>query len=243
MSNSKHILLVTFTCLLATLYTNAASAEADSNIQNLQGQQLKSYITDYALNHLAHQDDQTIEVNVMQLDPNIKLRPCATAIDISLSSQGHSEQSSAITLNCKETQPWTLYIPLNIQRFINVLVANRLMKAGDVITADDITFEKQDINHLTDGFFKDEQAIVGLAVLHSLNSGTVFNRRNTKAIPVIKKNQTLSLAIKTDGVEILMQGIAKSDGYLNQPIKVLNPSSKKIIDAIVKDNNKAEINY
>jgi flagella basal body P-ring formation protein FlgA len=40
-----------------------------------------------------------------------------------------------------------------------------------------------------------------------------------------------------------MLGIAKSDGFLNDRINVLNPSSKKIIDAIVVSSTQAEINY
>ena len=55
--------------------------------------------------------------------------------------------------------------------------------------------------------------MIGLAARHSIYAGSVFNKTNTVSLPVIKKNQTITLAIKTGPVEIQMLGIAKSDGY------------------------------
>ena len=40
-----------------------------------------------------------------------------------------------------------------------------------------------------------------------------------------------------------MIGIAKSDGYVDGLIKVLNPTSKKIVDAVVTGKDRAEIIY
>lgn len=232
------------TCLLLTLfYVMPVMSEPDPVISTLQSNQLKSYITNYAINHMQHQDDETIDVNVTQLDQNISLPQCSESIDISLSNQSIPEQSTAVTLSCKAQPQWNIYVPINIKIMTQVLVANRFIRSGEIITAEDITFAQQDKTHLSGGFFKDNDAIIGLAARHSIYTGSVLSKTNTMSLPAIRKNQTISLAVKTGPVEIQMLGIAKSDGYLNQPIKILNPSSKKIIDAIVKSSDKAEINY
>ncbi len=229
--------------LFTLVYFTPVMAETDSKISTLQGNELKSYITNYALNHMQHQDDETIEVNIMQIDQNITLPQCSEPVDIEMSNQSLPEQSTAVTLSCKAQPQWNVYVPINVKILTNVLIANRFIRSGEMISDEDISYAKQDKNRLSDGFFKDNQALIGLAARHSIYAGSVFSKTNTMSVPVIKKNQTISLAIRTGSVEIQMLGIAKSDGYLNEPIKVLNPSSKKIIDAIVKSNDKAEINY
>lgn len=229
--------------LLTFFYFIPAMAEPDPVINTLQGNALKTYITNYAINHMQHQEDETIDVSITQLDQNISIPQCSDSIDITLSKPGLPEQSTAVTLSCKGQPQWNVYVPINIKILTHVLIANRFIRTGEIISEEDISSAEQDKNHLSDGYFKDTQAIIGLAARHSIYSGSVFSKTNTIPLPLIKKNQTVSLAIKTGPVEIQMLGIAKSDGYLNQPIKILNPSSKKIIDAIVKSSDKAEINY
>ena len=233
----------TLISLFTLIYFIPAMSDQAPTLSTLHGYELKTYITNYALNHMQHQDDETIDISITQLDQNITLSPCSEPIDISMPKNSIPEQSTAVTLSCNAQPQWNLYVPITVKIMANVLTANRFIRSGEIISAEDIVFTKQDKNHLSDGFFKDEEAVIGLAARHSIYSGSVLSKSNTMPVPVIKKNQTISLAIKTGAVEIQMLGIAKSDGYLNQPIKVLNPSSKKIIDAIVKSNDKAEINY
>lgn len=239
MSTMNKTILLLFTLF----YFTPVMAELDPSISKLQGNELKTYITNYALNHIQHQDDETIDINITQIDQNISIPQCSEPVDISMSKQSLPEQSTAVALSCNAQPQWNIYVPINIKILTNVLIANRLIRSGEIIADEDIAFAKQDKNRLSEGFFKDNQAVIGLAARHSIYAGSVFNKTNTMSLPVIKKNQTISLAIRTGAVEIQMLGIAKTDGYLNQPIKVLNPSSKKIIDAIVKSNDKAEINY
>lgn len=160
-----------------------------------------------------------------------------------MSAQHSADHANSVTLSCKEQPQWNIFIPINVQLFVDVLVANRLIMAGETISATDATYEKLDKNQLSNGFFKEDQSIVGQVARYNINTGTVFTAKNIKQLPIVQKNQTITLTVKSGSVEISMVGIAKTDGFLNDTIKVLNPSSKKIIDAIVKSSNQAEINY
>lgn len=230
-------------CLCSAIIFSTAFAEPDNAIQTLKGNALKTYLTNYAINHLTHQDDETIEVELLQLDQSTILPPCSKAIDISIPKKSYSERTASIALSCKAQTSWNIYFPMNIKLITNVLVANRAIQSGEIISENDIVYEQQDKNRLLEGFYKENSSIIGLAAARPINAGAIFTPRNTRRMPIIKKNQTVNLTIKTGNIEIQMIGIAKSDGYLNGPIKILNSSSKKIIDAIVKDTDKAELNY
>ncbi|MFI4918026.1 MAG: flagellar basal body P-ring formation chaperone FlgA [Legionellales bacterium] len=228
---------------LTFAFSTAVMAETDSAIRSLQGDGLKTFITDYASAHTAHQDDESVESSVISFNQKIVLPSCVGDIDVSLSSPNRSNQANSVTLSCKDAPTWSVFIPVTIKILTQVLVASHPLTAGSVISAADVVYEKYDKNVLTNGFFKEKQAALGLVARYSINVGAVLTKNNMKQLPIIKKNQTITLAIKTAGIEVTMLGIAKSDGFLNETINVLNPSSKKIIDAIVISSTQAEINY
>lgn len=229
--------------LLSILYLTPSFSESDNRINQLQDSELKTYITNYAANHIPHQDTETLEVNITQLRQDFKLPACSSPIHIEMPNQIAATHANTVTLSCKDEPQWNIYVPINIKIFANVLVANRLIKTGAIISPEDVVYQKLDKHHLTDGYFMDTKDLIGLAANHSIQAGAVLNQKNTRRIPLITKNQTITLAVKTGAIEIQMIGIAKTDGFMNEPIKILNPSSKKIIDAIVTDKNKAEINF
>lgn len=222
---------------------SSAVAETDSSISKLYGSELNRFIANYASSHITHQDDETVEASVTTLKKNITLPACSSDIDISISKQTMGGIPNSVTLSCKEQPQWNVFIPIAVKILTNVIVANRLISSGETITTNDITFEKQDKNLLNNGFFKDEKLVVGQIARYSINAGAALTKNNVKPLPIIKNNQTITLIVRTNGIEIQMLGIAKSDGFLNDRINVLNPSSKKIIDAIVVSSTQAEINY
>lgn len=224
-------------------FPSSAIAETDSSIRKLHGTELNQFIANYASSHIPHQDDETVEASVTKLKQNIILPACPADIDIAISKQTMGGIPSSVTLSCQEQPQWNIFIPINVKILTNVIVANRQISSGETITANDITFEKQDKNLLNNGFFKDEKLVVGQIARYSINTGVALTKNNVKPLPIIKNNQTITLIVKTGGIEIQMLGIAKSDGFLNDRINVLNPSSKKIIDAIVVSSTQAEINY
>lgn len=223
-------------------YSALGIAETENALKSLRGNALKSFIADYAVTHIPHQEDEIVEARVMQVEP-ITLRSCAQDIELSISNHNSSTNARSVAISCSAYPQWNIFIPIDVKLFTDVLVANRLIMAGEVISASDVAYERRDRNQLSNGFFKDQQVVVGLVARYSLNAGNVLTTKNTKQLPVIKKNQPITLISRAGPVEVSMLGIAKTDGFINDTIKVLNPSSKKIIDAIVKDSNQAEINY
>ena len=135
-----------FFLLLALTYLAPVSAEPDATLNTLKGDDLKAYVTHYALKSMSHQDNETIDVTVMQLDHNITLPPCTSAIDISMSRKNLPEHASAVQLSCSEQPQWNIFVPINVKIFTDILVANRLIMTGETLTTNDVTFEKQDKN-------------------------------------------------------------------------------------------------
>lgn|GEM_PF-2511441 len=205
-------------------------------------QQLKSRVNDFVITNVAHDETDVVSVQVSQLD-SLKLRSCEKKLDLSFAKEGMSNQPSAVILSCASQDAWNVYVPVQIQIMTKVLSVNRPIATGETIDEQDLDLTTYDKNRLYDGFFKSREDVIGMSAARSIAPGTPLTRKNVKQLAMIKRNQTITLALRRGAIEIEMIGVAKSDGYKDGPVKVFNPSSKKTVDAVVVGRNRAEITY
>ncbi len=227
--------LIAFSMILTLWSTRIHAGEYETR------HHLESIVHSFVTKRFDARGDERINVQVSSLDENTKLSRCQSTIEASFAQGNMSGQSNAVILKCHSEPGWNVYVPVTVQIFTKVVAANRLIVPGDMITEHDLAYAEFDKNRLYDGFFKDMKEVVGLSVVRSIPAGTALTKRNVRQVAIIKRNQAVTLVIKTGAVEITMSGIAKSDGYMNDVVKVLNPSSKKIIDAVVTGPERARI--
>ncbi|MGQ3892731.1 flagellar basal body P-ring formation chaperone FlgA [Legionella sp. CNM-4043-24] len=205
--------------------------------------QLKSMIETWVRANAAHEEQDEVVVQVGQLD-GLKLRACEKKVTVSFAKEaGPANQPGAVILSCESRDTWNVYVPIQIQIMTRVLAVNRLVSPGELLGENDVDLTVYDKNRLYDGYFKNKEDVVGMSASRSINAGTPLTRKNLKQVAMIKRNQTITLSLRRGAIEIEMIGIAKTDGYKDGPVKVFNPSSKKLVDAIVVSKNRAEITY
>ncbi len=224
--------------LLLALWSHNIQTHAD---EWQESGTIEALVKTYVTQNIELRPDETLEVRFNQLDPNSKLLSCSKKIDISFAQGSTPMQANAVVLKCMEPSSWNLIVPISIQIYTKVIVAARNLAAGDIITEEDIVYEAQDKNRLFDGYFKNADEIIGLAATRSITAGARFTKKNIKPVALVKRNRPVTLELRHGTIQVDMVGIAKSDGYLDQAVKILNPSSKKIVDAIVIGKDRAKI--
>lgn len=222
---------------MCCLNSPASSAEDYETLDNI-----KSVVEAFVIKNTQHSEDETISVAINQFE-NIKLTRCQSAVTASFSQETIADQSHVVLLECNAAESWRVFLPIHVQIMTPVLAIKRMMVPGDLIAEEDISYVNYDRNRLYDGYYKDKRDVLGLTVSRSITAGAPLTRKNLKQMPLVKRNHTISLALKRGAIEIEMIGIAKTDGYMDSTIKVLNPSSKKIVDAVVTGTDRAEITY
>ncbi len=115
------------------------------------------------------------------------------------------------------------------------------MPSGTMIQDSDLAYSKQDKKRLPEGFYLEPADIIGLSTLHAISPGNAYTPKNVKQRRLVERNHTIKLEINQGGVKVEMMGIAKSNGALNETIKIMNPSSKKIIYGVVTGKDRVEI--
>lgn len=189
------------------------------------------------------QPDEELEVNLLQVSPGMQLPTCSIPFTITLTQPGVSAPSNTVMVKCDDASQNILYVPVQLKLMVDVLAASRRIMPGETISAEDIIVQKGDKYLLYNEYMQDKEAAVGLIAMRSIPAGGILSKRSLNKPLYIKRNQTMSLSVKHGTIEISMLGIAKTDGHLNESVKVMNPNSQKIIDAIVTGPGKAEVVY
>ncbi len=226
--------------ILASVFNSLANA----GVQGFANfSEFENYIAQFTEQQLEVNPDEEAKVIISQLDEHMKLPTCATPIEASMSQPGISSATNAVVLQCRGAANWTLYVPVKISLSTKVAVAGHVIRPGEIIDEQDVVVQKRDKFALHAGYFSQVNDVVGHSAASFIPAGGVFTGKNIKRVPLIRKKQTVALVLKHGSIEISMTGIAKADGYLHDYIKILNPSSQKVVDAEVVSSGKAVIIY
>lgn len=201
---------------------------------------IKTVVNDFITSQVQVAPDEKLTVQINHLDSVAKLPACSQKIQAELTSN-ITKQITTVQVNCNSTPAWHVFVPVEIQVSLPVVVAKHNIIPHETITDDDLDFATYDKNRLFAGYFKTKSEVVNNVAAHLIMAGTVLSRKNIDLPVLVHRSQAVTIVATSNQVSVSMQGIAKSDGALNSSIKVINPSSKRELDAVVIGPNKAQI--
>lgn len=116
---------------------------------------------------------------------------------------------------------------------VPVPVLTRRVAVGEVIQASDVTVKQLPARIAAHNTVTDSTLIIGRSARRNLQAETPLQRADLVAPQLVRRGQTVSITLDEDGMLLVTQGEAQMDGAAGERIRVVNPSSKKSIDAIV----------
>jgi flagellar basal body P-ring formation protein FlgA len=225
-------LLLFFSLLLISSSSLAEPFETADHLKNVA----KEFVT----NNITLAPDDTMEVIVSEPNVGLHLSTCANPIKATLPKEANKELITAVELSCDGNEPWQILLPVDIQMFTNVIVTKQALATKAVITDADIDYIPVNKNRLFNGYFKDRNEVIGLVTMHPMMPGTILTKKNLTQPVMVHKNQIVTLTAIHHQVMVTMQGVARTDGAFNSVIKVFNPSSKRLVDAVITGPNQAQ---
>lgn len=87
----------------------------------------------------------------------------------------------------------------------------------------------------------DADAVIGMAARRPLRAGAAVSARDLGQPIVVRRDEAISVSFLAGGVSLTLQGKAMKDGGVGDSVQVLNPQSKKVIDAVVSGPGKAVV--
>ncbi len=111
------------------------------------------------------------------------------------------------------------------------LVFTRSLNTGDVVQPSDLSYQPVQA-HLA-GANVSPQDIIGKSARYPLREGAVVRAADLSNPVVVKKSQSVKVVWSVGGINLSMTGLAQKDGAAGDVIQVLNPTSKKTVDAVI----------
>lgn len=201
---------------------------------------LDAKITAFLQQTLRSTADERIQIAIPPASQPLQLTKCQQDITISIPGGAQADVTS-VEVACPGTNGWHVYIPVDVQILSKVAIAKHTVPSGNVFGDEDVDFAYYNKNRLYGGYFTHPEEIIGNVASHLVPQGAVLNKHNVQLPIIVHRNQTVSLSAQVGNLTVSMQGIAHADGAMNDTVKVLNPSSKRMLDATVIGPNQAKV--
>ncbi len=176
-----------------------------------------------------------------KIDPRLRLVACSQPLAGDIPYGNKKASRVTVEVQCPGTQPWKVYVPVKLARLQRVVVVNRPLPRGAILTKEVISVAERDIGSLSRGYLLNVEHAIGQRLRRAVMSGTVMTPSALENPPMIKRGQRVTVEARSGAITVRSAGIAKSDGVFGQVINVEGIRSKRKIQAIVRSAQSVEV--
>jgi len=132
-------------------------------------------------------------------------------------------------------------LKFDVKLYDQVVVVNSQIGSGEILTADNLGYQRMDIGRLGPGYYLDMNKVLGLVTRRSLMPGMVLTGAMVNKPVLIKRGNLVHIIARIGSMEVTATGQAMQDGSEGQLIRVKNINSTKIISAKVLDGSTVQV--
>lgn len=122
-----------------------------------------------------------------------------------------------------------------------VLVYARNLASGDLLTASDLVWSDSGDRAAALDAASDPTQAVGKVLRRPVRAGGFVLGADLTAARVIRRDDLVSVDYQVEGVSLTLEGKALSDACVGDTVQVLNPQSKKTIEAVAAGPDRAVV--
>jgi flagella basal body P-ring formation protein FlgA len=182
------------------------------------------------------------EFKANYLDSRLKLANCNAPLHVEFSNRQKTYGSTSLNIDCQNSPKWRIHLPIEVDVFDDVLVAQRPFSRGQKIDDSMLKYEKRNISLLNQGYFTQINDLKHTESRRNLKRGSVLTQNNTRPSEMVKSGQTVTLILDYKGINIRTSGKALQSARMGQIVKVRNSKSQKIVEGIVAGEGLVKVN-
>ena len=218
--------------------TQVAAAAPSTTAESVQAQ-VAAAMERYLDRQGGARGDLTLRAD--RLDPRLRLSVCDQALEINEDRPLNLNRGrQTVKVSCHGSSPWRIYVPVELTRRQQAVVAARPLARGNVITAGDLSLATVDANRARQRYYTDPAELVGMVATQPLQSGQLITARNLDINAVVERGDVVSIQAGTRGFMVGSTGEAQGRAGVGQRVRVKNTRSGKVIEAVVIDSRTVE---
>jgi flagella basal body P-ring formation protein FlgA len=120
-----------------------------------------------------------------------------------------------------------------------VLAYARNINTGEIIQPSDLVWSDEVIAAANAP--NDPNRLIGQAARHPLRGGAAVQANDLAAAAVVHRDEMIEVVFEAPGISLVLQGKAMKDAAVGEQVQVLNPQSKKVIEAVASAPGRAVV--
>lgn len=228
--------------LISAGLANAAPGHAsDLESIDLMQTSIQEFIEQTLSEQPDSQTSDTVKIDVRRIDPRLRLSRCDKPLTHSMMQRRNQGGNLTVKTACEGMQPWSIYTSAKVQRITPILVANRYMSRGDLLSQADVRMEPRDTHSISHGFITELSHAVGMELKRPLREGEALRLSQLIEPLAITKGDAVVIEATSGQISVIAPGEALANGRTGQQIKVRNTKSDRIIRAKVISPGKVQV--
>jgi flagella basal body P-ring formation protein FlgA len=131
----------------------------------------------------------------------------------------------------------------SIRAYDSVVMSRNALAKGAELNEDDLYVAAMDIVRIPRNAVRDPDRLVGKYLARSVLPNMVLSDDAVEDAPRVKAGQKVLLIVQSAGFTIRTSGQMKQSGAVGEYVKVLNPSSKKVLTGLLVDPETVKVNF
>lgn len=189
--------------------------------------------TEYARGMALAEHGADVEVVPGRLDRRLRLAACDRPLQTFTPPGRRSIGNTTVGVRCEGSNPWTLYVPITVNVYGEVVVTRTALSRGELIDASKVKVARYNLAKLPQGYFHDPVQVQGMLARRNLAAGQPLVPAMLKAQKIVERGQRVTMLAGGNGLEVRMPGVALSHGARGERIRVRNLSSKRVVEGVV----------
>ncbi|MFT7129247.1 MAG: flagella basal body P-ring formation protein FlgA [Gammaproteobacteria bacterium] len=182
----------------------------------------------------------TTSYKIGALDSRLNMPDCAAPLSVELKSTVSIGRTN-VRVSCQHDSPWTIFVPVNINLYRQVVTTLTPLSKGTLITSEHLQLREMPVSSLNGSYYTKVDAIVGMQAKRNLRADTAVIESFLELPILIKRGESVIVSATSGALRVKIQGTALKDGYEGEQIRVRNSQSKRIINALVTGRGRVSV--
>jgi flagella basal body P-ring formation protein FlgA len=166
-----------------------------------------------------------VEIKSGLVDPQLKFTYCEH-LEVFLPPGGKLWGNSTVGVRCETPEKWSLYVPVQVRVWADVVLSARALSRGQAIAIDDVAMQRLDLTQLQRGVFTDLQQVIGKVTKAAVSGGTPLRADLLRAAAVVIQGQQVRVVFSGQGFHVSSEGRALGNAGVGEPVQVRTASGK-----------------
>jgi flagella basal body P-ring formation protein FlgA len=227
-------------CFLALLALPWAAATAADSLQSVD--ELQRFAETFVLQRL-QSDAQGVakhHATAGNVDPRLRLSPCTGALQGIMPAGATVAASMTVGVRCANPV-WTVYLRMTIETEMPVLVMRAAAARDSSPGADDVDLQQRRVPGIATSYLTQVEQLRGRHLKSAVSPGTILTTDVLAADILIRRGQRVTLVASAGGIEIQAAGEATADASPTGRVKVLNLSSRRIVEGQAESADRVRV--